>query len=378
MIFKGTIADINAALEGATFVAAQNHTGSASLQITTNDLGNSGAGGALSDTDTVDITVQAVQTSLWLSTLNDVASPGATGLDSWTGGQVIEFGESGGTLAFEPGTTTGAFSPAAFDLDNAAFGDANTQLDGIHYVTRDFTAGGIALQQGDVLFSVTANETLDGVAYEGGTSSCSVPPPLATTARGRFPCSSTRPTPASIVEGFTLVEHDTTVGDVTLSAGELLLVNGGRDVLRFEPTQLGETTSGAQSVLIDGDGSLALGKNISALELVEHTSVIGDKTLPAGTLILALEGEETDGTPLNVTRWDLFTLDVSTTGNGTTTATAELLLEGADVQLDTNNEAITGISLFPNQAPAVENQIFAVDENSTNGTVVGTVIGDRP
>ncbi len=48
MTFTGTIADINAALEGMTFVATPGFIGSASVQITTDDLGNSGAGGAQS------------------------------------------------------------------------------------------------------------------------------------------------------------------------------------------------------------------------------------------------------------------------------------------------------------------------------------------
>ena len=103
MTFTGTIADINAALEGATFVADAYFTGSASVQITTDDLGNSGAGGALSDSDTIDITVQAVKHVAMAEHLNDVASPGATGLTSWTAGQVLEFGETGGT----PGVRAG-------------------------------------------------------------------------------------------------------------------------------------------------------------------------------------------------------------------------------------------------------------------------------
>ncbi len=45
MTFTGTVADINAALEGATFVATPGFTGTASVQITTDDLGNTGTGG---------------------------------------------------------------------------------------------------------------------------------------------------------------------------------------------------------------------------------------------------------------------------------------------------------------------------------------------
>ncbi len=57
MTFTGTIASINSALNGLVFTPAAGFSGNASLQIVTNDLGNTGSGGALSDTDSVNITV---------------------------------------------------------------------------------------------------------------------------------------------------------------------------------------------------------------------------------------------------------------------------------------------------------------------------------
>src|SRR5439155_16546949 len=60
MTFTGTVANINAALAGMIFGPNSNYNGAASVQITTNDQGNTGSGGSLSDTDTVNITVNAV------------------------------------------------------------------------------------------------------------------------------------------------------------------------------------------------------------------------------------------------------------------------------------------------------------------------------
>ncbi|MCE9604990.1 MAG: DUF4347 domain-containing protein, partial [Planctomycetia bacterium] len=60
MTFTGTIANINTALNGLSFTPTTNYNGAASLQIVTNDQGNTGSGGALSDTDTIAITVNAV------------------------------------------------------------------------------------------------------------------------------------------------------------------------------------------------------------------------------------------------------------------------------------------------------------------------------
>src|SRR6185436_6742256 len=57
MTFQGTLANINAALNGMTYTPNLGFSGAATLTITTNDLGNSGSGGALSDTDVIDIQV---------------------------------------------------------------------------------------------------------------------------------------------------------------------------------------------------------------------------------------------------------------------------------------------------------------------------------
>ena len=57
MTFQGTISNINAALNGMSFTPTLGFSGAATLTITTNDLGNSGSGGAKTDTDTVNIQV---------------------------------------------------------------------------------------------------------------------------------------------------------------------------------------------------------------------------------------------------------------------------------------------------------------------------------
>ncbi|HSX51193.1 MAG TPA: putative Ig domain-containing protein [Cellvibrio sp.] len=60
LVFTGTIANINAALASLTYTPSANYNGTDTLSIVTNDLGNSGTGGAKSDSDTVAITVNAV------------------------------------------------------------------------------------------------------------------------------------------------------------------------------------------------------------------------------------------------------------------------------------------------------------------------------
>src|SRR5207244_2191929 len=63
MTFTGTITNINTALDGLTYNPDASYNvldGSASLTITTNDQGNSGSGGALSTSNSVNITVNPV------------------------------------------------------------------------------------------------------------------------------------------------------------------------------------------------------------------------------------------------------------------------------------------------------------------------------
>ena len=60
MVFEGTVAEVNAALDGAKYRGAQDFNGADVLTITTNDKGNTGSGGAKQDQDTVNITVNPV------------------------------------------------------------------------------------------------------------------------------------------------------------------------------------------------------------------------------------------------------------------------------------------------------------------------------
>jgi len=75
MTFRGTIANVNAALNGMTFTPTAAFTGTASVSITSNDLGNTGSGGPLTDSDSVSIDVsQTVNATIGDSNLVEPAS----------------------------------------------------------------------------------------------------------------------------------------------------------------------------------------------------------------------------------------------------------------------------------------------------------------
>jgi hypothetical protein len=73
MTFTGTITNINTALNGMTYTPDPGFGGAASVTITSNDQGNTGSGGPLSDTDVVSITV-AMNLSISDSQLTEPAS----------------------------------------------------------------------------------------------------------------------------------------------------------------------------------------------------------------------------------------------------------------------------------------------------------------
>ena len=182
------------------------------------------------------------------------------------------------------------------------------------------------------------------------------------------------------VTGISLVEQTTVVGGVTLNAGDFLIAQGTKDIIRFEADQLGATTSGTTSLLVQG-ADIDFGQNIGALHLVQEDTAIGDTTLQAGQLLVGLVSNDStvgDAPTINVLRQDLFVLDVTATGAGTTAATATRFFEGLDENLDTNNESIWGVSAQYNVAPTANDASFALDENSADGTVVGNVSASDP
>jgi hypothetical protein len=73
MTFRGTLANVNTALNGMTFTPTAGFSGAADLTITSNDLGNSGTGVPLSDTDVVNIQV-ALEVSITDSQLLEPTS----------------------------------------------------------------------------------------------------------------------------------------------------------------------------------------------------------------------------------------------------------------------------------------------------------------
>src|SRR5262249_23595702 len=89
---QGSLSAINTALDGLRYLPPSNFTGTVTLTVTSNDLGNTGAGGAMTDTDAVSIAVQAPLTLTRAATFT-------TKYTSWSATQTIpQFDPSLGSL----------------------------------------------------------------------------------------------------------------------------------------------------------------------------------------------------------------------------------------------------------------------------------------
>ena len=113
MTFRGPLSSINTALNGLAFLPSLNYTGPALLQVVSNDLGNFATGGALSDTDTVTITVNAVVA------VNDAP------VNSVSGSQSVN---EDAPLVFSVANGNAISVSDVDDADNGTLGDETVQV----------------------------------------------------------------------------------------------------------------------------------------------------------------------------------------------------------------------------------------------------------
>ncbi len=83
--FTGTAANINTALNGMAFKPTADYNGTGSVKIDTDDQGNTGSGGAKTDSDTVSITVNAVNDKPGFTAVNPSAVNEDSGVQSIAG-----------------------------------------------------------------------------------------------------------------------------------------------------------------------------------------------------------------------------------------------------------------------------------------------------
>jgi hypothetical protein len=99
-------------------------------------------------------------------------------------------------------------------------------------------------------------------------------------------------------------------------------------IYRFQPGVLGDgaTNTGTRTVLVDGI-DLGINQLIHGVELVESGVTIGDRTLTSGQILMSLYSDDVvSGT--SVSRSDIFILNVTDTGPATTATVEALFTGG--------------------------------------------------
>jgi hypothetical protein len=110
MVFTGSAANINAALDGATFAPAPGYSGPATVQIDVDDQGFTGTGGPQTDSATINITVAAVND---LSVSDVQMAEGNTGTTAFTFNVTLEAPAGPGGVTFNASTADGTASSAS-------------------------------------------------------------------------------------------------------------------------------------------------------------------------------------------------------------------------------------------------------------------------
>ncbi|MCS6853054.1 MAG: FG-GAP-like repeat-containing protein, partial [Gemmataceae bacterium] len=119
MTFSGTLSAVNAALQNLTFTPPSGFVGMVTLTVTSNDQGHTGAGGALSDTDSVTIQVKPLGAQLLVTGADRGGGPHVRVFDPVTKAPLFSF------FAYSPGFT-GGVRVAAGDVNGDGFPDIIT------------------------------------------------------------------------------------------------------------------------------------------------------------------------------------------------------------------------------------------------------------
>jgi prepilin-type N-terminal cleavage/methylation domain-containing protein len=214
MTFTGTIANIDLRLDGMTFAPSAGFTGAATLTIITNDLGKSGSGGALTDTDAVGIYVNPLGIFAGFVDVPATGRPGSSTYSAGTYTLTAGKGTIGGTsdefqFLYRSMTGDGRLTARVVSIvgnDNGAQAGVMfretldpgsvqgtmdiTRLNGWEFLDRQVTNGATTSLQGAgpvapywvrltrVGNLVTAERSADGVTWVGSTKTITMAPTI--------------------------------------------------------------------------------------------------------------------------------------------------------------------------------------------------------
>ncbi|WP_447969414.1 type II secretion system protein [Nitrospira sp. M1] len=302
--------------------------------------------------------------AIWISTVNAVDPSGTTCLNSWSAAELLQLGPPG--LAFEPGTTGGTVT-SVIDMHNFTL---SANISAIHYVGREITIelGGILfptftdLFEGDLLLTPawhTVFNSANSLVARPDDVIIFRPDTMGDYRSGIFiMLFNGGGVGPDAISGITLVEQETVVGGQTLEAGTFLFSRTGtadkNKIFHYVPADVSLLNDGI-TLLIDGsDFDMGRtnpgGAGVAGVDLVERDMTVGGKALQSGQVLVTLDKQDNkvgNGVDISTRAQDIFILDVTSTGAGTSDATATMFLDGSDMNLNSGNEEIDAFSLAP-------------------------------
>ncbi|RRV15606.1 DUF4347 domain-containing protein [Pseudomonas saudiphocaensis] len=361
MTIAGSIADINNALNGLVFSPTGGYNGPASLQITTNDLGSSGSGGAQTDTDTVNITVNSLiprVTDVSASTADGTYKVGDTITITATFSEAVTVDTAGGipTLLLETGS-----------VDRIA-----TYVSGSGGNTLTFT---YTVQAGDISADLNYHSTtalsLNGAAIRGATTNDAV---LTLPALGD--ANSLAGNKAIIIDGVAA-----TVSSVSVPANGTYVAGQPLDfTVNLSESVTVDTSGGTPRIAITLDtggtvyASYVSGSGTSAL--VFRLTVM-DGQMDSNGISLGSSIDANGGTLRDVAGNDT-TTTLNTVGSTTGVLVDSVAPEVSAISLDgaspTNATSVTFTVTFTEDVSGVDiNDFSLITSGSVNATLQSLV-----
>ncbi|NUA30029.1 DUF4347 domain-containing protein [Cupriavidus basilensis] len=377
MTFTGTLADINAALNGLVYTPTPGYHGAGSIQITTNDQGLTGSGGAKTATDTIAITVNSINpvvTNVDALTANGTYKVGDTVSVVVTFDQAVTVDTTGGTptLLLETGAVdrnatyiSGSGTNTLTFRYTVQAGDSSADLDVASSAALALNGGVITNASSDA--AVLTLPAVGGAHSMGGQHDIVVDGIAPTVATVSVPANGTYATGQNL--DFTVnygenVVVDTTGGTpriaVTLDTGGTVyasyLSGSGTSALTFRMTVAsGQLDSNGVSVAsaLDLHGGtvrdVAGNDAVTTLNSVASTSgVLVDAVAPSAVAVITADPTPTAGNAVhftvtfseNVTGVDVSDFALSGTGTATGQVASVTQVDGHTYSVVVNN--VTG------------------------------------
>ncbi|RKZ62524.1 MAG: hypothetical protein DRR08_05970 [Candidatus Parabeggiatoa sp. nov. 2] len=386
MAFTGTLVNINAALDGLKFSPTAGYSGSASVQIETNDQGHSGSGGAASDSDTVSITVNAVSPTLNDAPVNTVPGPQnvhqdtaltlstANGnrisihdVDAGSNAVAVTLTATNGTLTLSSGSSAAALTfssgDGTADASMAFTGtlvNINAALDGLKFSPTAGYSGSATVQ---IVTDDQGNTGSGGAASDSDTVSITV---NAAAVVNHAPTFTS--TPVTDATQGTLYTYNITTTDVD---GDTVTITHEGDLPSWLtlPTEAGDSKaiSGAPgaSDVVDSPYTLTLRVTDTAGDFTEQNFTITVNKIIEPVI-----------EPLTLTVNPASFSEVAGTAASTATVTRPSTSGVLLVNLGSSDTSEVTVPLtveIPDTQKSVDFNLAAADDNLTDGTQTVTL-----